>query len=248
LESSNHEYGTTLLIALLLSFGLPAIGGPITSPAASLLPYGAALLALAAIAATLAVRLAVRKRALALEIERLALAAAIEQSGESIVICDPAGTIQHVSAAFTRMTGYTSEEVIGRTPRMLKSGRQDPAFYRELWSTITAGKTWRGRLVNRRKDGACYTEEMTITPVRDTNGMTVAYTAIKRDVTNGRTGESARQVPGRARGFVGRRHRQPHSGRRDPELEPRSGDAVWISRGRGCRQRCHHADAPGGTV
>jgi PAS domain S-box-containing protein len=118
-----------------------------------------------------------------LDNERRRLSAAIEQTAESVIITDPDGTILYVNPAFERITGYSRTEVIGQNPRLLKSGRHDEAFYREMWSTLNAGEVWRGRIVNRRKDGSLYTEEETITPVRDENGLIVNYVAVKRDVT-----------------------------------------------------------------
>src|SRR5580692_2756471 len=81
------------------------------------------------------------------------LARAVEQVAEAIVITDCRGSIEYVNPAFSRMTGYTAQEAIGRTPRMLHSGKQDKQYYLSLWSTILAGRDWNGDLVNRRKDG-----------------------------------------------------------------------------------------------
>jgi len=117
------------------------------------------------------------------EAERERLTAAIEQAGENIIITDPEGTIRYVNPAFEKLTGYTRKEVIGKTPRILKSGKQDEAFYRDLWETITSGRTWTGRMVNKRKDGSLYTEESTISPVRDRSGQTHNFVAVKRDIT-----------------------------------------------------------------
>ncbi|MBI5602553.1 MAG: PAS domain S-box protein [Deltaproteobacteria bacterium] len=117
------------------------------------------------------------------EAERERLMAAIEQAGENVFITDPEGTIQYVNPAFETVTGYTREEALGRNPRLLKSGQQDEVFYRELWETISAGRTWKGRMINRRKDGKLYTEEATISPVRDEDGRIVNYVAVKRDIT-----------------------------------------------------------------
>lgn len=122
------------------------------------------------------------------------LDAAIAQADEAIVITNRKGRIRYVNPAFTRMTGYTSEEALGRNPSVLKSNRQDPAFYRCLWETISAGQVWRGELVNRRKDGSHYTEEMSITPVRDTHGEITDYIAIKQDVTERKMGENAQRL------------------------------------------------------
>ncbi len=121
-----------------------------------------------------------RKR---MEAERERLIAAIEQAGEVIFLTDPFAEILYVNPAFERVSGYTKEEALGRNPRMLKSGKQDQAFYRNLWDTIKAGGTWKGRMVNRRKDGSLYTEEATISPVLDGSGEILNYVAVKRDIT-----------------------------------------------------------------
>jgi len=124
--------------------------------------------------------IAERKRA---EAERERLMAAIEQAGEVIVITDVNGKIQYVNPAFEGVSGYKREEAIGLNPRILKSGRQDALFYRQLWDTISSGKTWSGRMVNRKKDGSLYTEEATISPVFDAEGRITNYVAVKRDIT-----------------------------------------------------------------
>ena len=124
----------------------------------------------------------------------IGLAAAINQAGQAVVITNPCGIIEYVNAAFTTMTGYTLEEAAGRNPRdLLKSGRQDPAYYQDLWRTITAGRNWQGELINRRKDGSLYTEEMTIAPVLDENGKIACYIALKQDVTKRRAAEEAQR-------------------------------------------------------
>ncbi len=109
--------------------------------------------------------------------------AALKAAANAVVITDVEGNIQWVNPAFTHLTGYTAEEVIGRNPRILKSGRHDRAFYENLWNTILSGEVWRGEIVNRRKDGTLYTEEMTITPVRDDAGRVMNFIAIKQDIT-----------------------------------------------------------------
>jgi len=118
------------------------------------------------------------------ERERERLLSAIEQAGEVIVITNPDGTIQYANPAFEKTTGYSAEEARGQNPRILKSGKQDEVFYRQLWETITAGDTWQGRLVNRRKDGSLYTEEATISPVFDGQGNITNFVAVKRDITS----------------------------------------------------------------
>jgi len=73
---------------------------------------------------------------------------AIEQTGDVIRVTDPAGTIQYVNPAFETVTGYARDEALGQNPRLLKSGKQPPSFYRDLWETITGGRIWQGRMVN----------------------------------------------------------------------------------------------------
>lgn len=118
-----------------------------------------------------------------METERERLMTAIEQAGESILITDAEGIIQYVNPAFETVTGFTRREVIGYTPRILKSGEHDESFYRNLWETVSSGNIWQGRIVNKRKDGSLYTGELTISPVRDTSGRIVNYVAVKRDIT-----------------------------------------------------------------
>lgn len=107
---------------------------------------------------------------------------AIEQSSEIIVITDTEGTILYVNPAFEQVTGYTRQEALGENHRFLKSGKQDSEFYQNMWQALLHGETWRGRIVNKKKDGYLYTEDAVISPVRDTSGETVNYVAVKRDV------------------------------------------------------------------
>jgi PAS domain S-box-containing protein len=111
------------------------------------------------------------------------LVTAIESAAESVIITSPSAKIIYVNPAFTSLTGYTAREVIGKTPKMLKSGRHDKRFYEELWQTITAGLVWQGRFVNKKKDGSIYQEESTISPVKNSQGKTVNYVAVMRDIT-----------------------------------------------------------------
>ncbi|MDM7324856.1 MAG: PAS domain S-box protein [Thermus sp.] len=115
---------------------------------------------------------------------------ALEAAHEAVVLTDRSGRIEWVNAAFTRLTGYTPGEALGQNPRILKSGVQDQAFYKNLWATILSGKVWKGEIVNRRKDGTLYTEYMTITPVRE-DGEIRHFIAIKRDITKEKARERA---------------------------------------------------------
>ncbi|MGO9180543.1 MAG: PAS domain S-box protein, partial [Candidatus Limnocylindrales bacterium] len=106
----------------------------------------------------------------AAEAERNRLAAAVEQTSDSVVITDLAGTIEYANPAFESISGYRRDGVIGQNPRVLKSGHQSAAFYRALWNRLTRGKSWTGRFINRRADGALYQVEATISPIRDPHG------------------------------------------------------------------------------
>ena len=117
------------------------------------------------------------------DVERERLMSAIEQAAETVMITDAEGTIQYVNPAFERITGYTRNEAIGQNPRILQSGKHDNVFYRQMWETLERGETWTGRFINRKKDETLYTEEATISPVRDSSGETVNYVAVKRDIT-----------------------------------------------------------------
>jgi PAS domain S-box-containing protein len=121
-----------------------------------------------------------RRRA---EAERTTLVAAIEQSGDAIVITDVAGDIRYCNPAFQQLTGYTREEAVGRNPRFLKSGKQDSDFYRSLWQTILNGGVWNGCWTNRRKDGSLYEVEGTISPIHNAAGSLTGFVAASRDIT-----------------------------------------------------------------
>jgi len=104
------------------------------------------------------------------------LSSAIEQAGEVILITDREGIIEYINPAFSRITGYSAEEAIGQTPRLLKSGNQDAAFYEAMWGTITSGKVWHGKVIDRRKDGSFYPAMLTISPIFNDSGDATHYT------------------------------------------------------------------------
>jgi|GEM_PF-1916463 len=111
------------------------------------------------------------------------LSRAIEQSKSVVLITDTEARIEYVNPAFTKLTGYTFEEVQGNNPRILKSGETPQEVYDELWSTLKSGGTWRGEFMNEKKNGETFWEAATITPVRDANGEITHYIAIKEDIT-----------------------------------------------------------------
>ena len=116
--------------------------------------------------------------------EKLKLAASVfSHAGEDIMITDATGTIIDVNATFTATTGYSPEEVIGQTPRMLKSERQSPAFYTEMWAALLAQGYWRGEMWNRRKNGEVYAEMLTTNAVKNTAGRVQHYVSFSTDIT-----------------------------------------------------------------
>jgi PAS domain S-box-containing protein len=111
---------------------------------------------------------------------------ALASAANGIVITDRNGTIEWVNPAFTQLTGYSTEEAVGKNPRVLKSGEHPPEFYTNMWQTIKDGRVWHSELVNRRKDGSLYEEDMTVTPVKGVDGQIAHFVAIKQDVTKRR--------------------------------------------------------------
>ncbi len=109
--------------------------------------------------------------------------AALESAANGIIITDTRGVVEWVNPGFTRLTGYTSHEIVGRSLKILSSGVHDPEFFRSMWSSILAGNVWHNEVINRRKDGTFYTEEMTITPVLDDQNRIVRFVAVKQDIT-----------------------------------------------------------------
>ncbi len=119
----------------------------------------------------------------AAEAERALLATAIEQSPELVIITDLDGRIHYVNAAFEHTTGYSRAEAIGKTPGILKSGVHDRQHYQKLWRRLKAGKTWSGRMSNRRKDGSLFDVEATIVPVESEDGRITDYLSVERDIS-----------------------------------------------------------------
>ena len=108
---------------------------------------------------------------------------ALEFAANAIMITDVNGKIAWVNKAFTETTGYSAEEVVGKNPRILKSGELEGSFYKQMWETILSGNVWRDTVINRRKDGSLNREDMTITPISDGAGKISHFVAIKQDIT-----------------------------------------------------------------
>ncbi|ATX80547.1 PAS domain S-box-containing protein [Mariprofundus aestuarium] len=112
------------------------------------------------------------------------LSQAVEQAGESVIITDKHGTIEYVNSSFTRITGYLPKDVLGNNPRVLKSGNQNPEFYKLLWNTISSGNIWHSAIIDRRKDGSQYPALMTISPILNEGEEITHYVGIQQDMTN----------------------------------------------------------------
>jgi two-component system cell cycle sensor histidine kinase/response regulator CckA len=111
------------------------------------------------------------------------LSRVVEQSVSSIVITDLEGNIVYVNPKFTRLTGYTLEESIGKNPRILKSGATPPEEYKQMWDTIRSGGEWRGEFHNRKKNGELFWESALISPIKDPAGVVTHYLALKEEIT-----------------------------------------------------------------
>ena len=111
------------------------------------------------------------------------LSQAVEQSATSIIVTDLDGFIEYVNPAFSRISGYAPEEVVGRRASILKSGLTPKVTYAQLWATIKGGGTWRGELRNRRKNGTLYWDAAVISPVRNEEGEITDFVAVQEDIT-----------------------------------------------------------------
>ena len=111
------------------------------------------------------------------------LSLVVEQSPVSVVIADKDARIEYVNRAFCTVTGYTQEEVLGRNPSLLKSGKTPPQTFAEMWQAITSGQSWRGVLINRKKNGEEYWEDSTIVPIQSAGGEITHFAAVKEDIT-----------------------------------------------------------------
>src|SRR3989344_4887678 len=107
----------------------------------------------------------------------------LEEAANGIMITDPGGQILWVNRAMQKLTGYAPNELIGKNPRILKSGKNPPQIYQDLWNTILAGNYWQGELINRKKDGSNYTDFVTITPILDSGGRVANFIAVRQDLT-----------------------------------------------------------------
>lgn len=122
-----------------------------------------------------------RQRGAELKLRQMSLA--VEQSSNSVVITDTNGIIQYVNSAFTKITGYSAQEVIGRNPSVLQSGRTPAHLFKEMWDSITNGREWSGQFINKKKNGAFYEEDVAVSPIRDEIGNITHFIASKENIT-----------------------------------------------------------------
>jgi PAS domain S-box-containing protein len=121
------------------------------------------------------------------------LSRAVEQAADSVLISNRDGVIEYVNPAFEQMTGYSRDEVIGATPRILRSGLQNAEFYNGLWNTILSGQTFRAVMTNRKRSGELYDEDQTISPIRDAEGGITHFVSCGRDITQRKRAQAALQ-------------------------------------------------------
>lgn len=119
------------------------------------------------------------------------LSRVVEQSPCSIIITGIQGNIEYVNPKFSEVTGYKTDEVIGKNPRILKSGGMSPKEYKRLWDTITSGREWRGEFHNKKKSGELFWESASISPIRNSKSVITHYLAVKEDITERKKTETA---------------------------------------------------------
>ncbi len=121
-----------------------------------------------------------RKKA---EVKVRKLSNAVKQTADSVIITNKQGVIEYVNPAFEATTGYSRDEALGQTPKILQSGIHDKAFYKNLWKTIISGKPYRGTIINKKKNGELYWSEQTITPMKDDAGNVTNFVSVLKDIT-----------------------------------------------------------------
>jgi PAS domain S-box-containing protein len=129
------------------------------------------------------------KRVAERTVELRKLSRATENSPDSVVVTDKNGTIEYVNPTFSDVTGYSAKEAIGQNPRILKSGNLPDSFYKDLWDTILSGKTWRGELLNRKKNAEEFWESTSISAIKNEEGEITHFVAVKQDITDRKKAE-----------------------------------------------------------
>jgi sigma-B regulation protein RsbU (phosphoserine phosphatase) len=117
------------------------------------------------------------------ELELQKLSSAVKQTADGVLLTDNQGIIEYVNPAFEKTTGFTSAEVIGKTPAFLKSGNHDQIFYKNLWDVILGGNSYTGTILNRKKDGTLYWCEQSITPMKNSDGTITNFVSVIKDIS-----------------------------------------------------------------
>jgi len=125
------------------------------------------------------------------QLRLLQLSQAVEQSPVSVMVTDLQGTIEYVNPHFSKLTGYSIEEVIGQNPRILQSGQTSESVYKEMWETILSRQVWQGEFLNRKKNGDMYWAQVVIAPVFSTDGQIINFVAVKDDITERKRAEQS---------------------------------------------------------
>ncbi len=118
-----------------------------------------------------------------LEAAQRQLSLAVAHAEDAIFITDRNGVINYVNPAYARLSGYSADELIGKTPKMMKSGKMEKAFYQRMWKAILSGRQWRAEFVNRRRDGTLYEVDQSISPIKDDVGQVTGFVSVQRDIT-----------------------------------------------------------------
>jgi len=147
------------------------------------------------------------------ELEVTKLARVVQQTADHVLIASKNGAIEYVNPAFEKLTGYSAREVIGKNPRILKSGQMSPSFYENLWSTILAGRVFKAEITNKKKDGSLFYEEKSITPIRDSQGNITHFVSTGKDISERKQAEEelkkADQMKGEFMSMVSHELRTP---------------------------------------
>lgn len=146
------------------------------------------------------------------------LVAALEANPNGVALTNIHGKIEWVNQAFADLTGYSREEVIGQNPRVLKSGKHDVAYYRNMWQTLKEGHVWRGEIINRRKDGSLSYEELTIAPVKDAKGTIHHFIGVKQDIAERKRLEEELRLQATTDALTGLANRRYFFNRAETEL------------------------------
>ncbi len=193
---SSYKYSALFVVLYYALFGV--LWALITETLISLHPEWTAFEALdqiALITVSLFILYVLIRREIAeherMEGEMNKLARVVQQTADHVVITNRDGIIEYVNPAFENVTGYSAKEALGKTPRILKSGRHEQSFYENLWRTILSGQVFTAEIINKKKDGSLYYEEKSITPIKDAQGRITNFVSTAKEITERKKAEEA---------------------------------------------------------